>query len=175
MAAGPHQVPFECILALDLGVVAWTRPLEDMARRRGVPLLRVWEVTDLPLTLPGAVHLIQVRFSQDRFDDAIESVARLRETAQCPIVAVAESWSSDDELRLLGAGADVVVGAAGVTPEFFLELARKPDRLQFGSLKLDLTRFEAWQGKERLHLSPTEFRLLEALTRSAGTVVSASE
>jgi DNA-binding response OmpR family regulator len=52
---------------------------------------------------------------------------------------------------------------------------RRKNVLEAGDLVLDVNRRKAFHGGQEIHLSQTEFRLLEMLVRNAGRVVTRSE
>lgn len=113
--------------------------------------------------------------------DGFEVCARLRrEEVWVPVLMLTARASIADRIRGLDVGADDYV----VKPFSFGELlarlralarrgpAVRPPVLQVGELRLDPGTRQAWRGVCEIDLSPTEFRLLEALMRRPGLVLS---
>src|SRR5271157_4891775 len=99
---------------------------------------------------------------------------------QTPILILTARDSTRDVVEGLDAGADDYL-----TKPFSFEVllarlrsisrrgsAPRPTVLKVGDLMLDPASHEVRRGGEVIHLSPTEFRLLEFLMRRAGRVVS---
>ena len=113
--------------------------------------------------------------------DGIEVARRLRrENNNTPIVMLTARDSVSDIVRGLDAGADDYL----IKPFSFEELlarlrsaARRgvtprPLQFQVADLRLDPTTHEVLRGDRAIHLTLTEFRLLEYLMRRAGRVVT---
>jgi DNA-binding response OmpR family regulator len=113
--------------------------------------------------------------------DGFEVTRRLRaKNITTPILLLTARDTPQDVVTGLDAGADDYL-----TKPFSFEvlLARLRARtrvatggaaakLRFSELAIDLETHEAWRGKAQLHLTRTEFSLLECLIRSAGRVVT---
>lgn len=114
--------------------------------------------------------------------DGWELSARIRELADTPIILLTAKSTESDKLRGFRLGVDDFV----VKPFSLAELAarvravlkRSRDEqgegthIQVGELDLDLGRHEVQMDGEQLNLTPTEFRLLEALSRRQGEAVA---
>ena len=114
--------------------------------------------------------------------DGFGLVEAIRSHNQTPIIVIAERGSDPNRIRALGRGADDVIAK----PFSFDELLRRvrkqlrrlgtegPAVLEFRELRIDRERRRVLQG-ERLerdvHLTPTEFAILEMLALSAGRPV----
>jgi two-component system KDP operon response regulator KdpE len=111
----------------------------------------------------------------------IEACRRLRELApNLAIVMVTVRELEDDKVRALEAGADDYVTKPFRYRELTARLRAVLRRtrvqpsaeptiiLEAGNLKLDLERRLLSRGAEEIHLSPTEFDLLEFLMKNAG-------
>lgn len=118
--------------------------------------------------------------------DGIAVLTQLRSFTQVPIVVLSARHESDDKVEALDLGADDYV-----TKPFGMEelLARVRAALRHSgrdlppehqivdteTLHLDLGEQIAHRGGERVHLTPTEWRLVEVLTRRPGQLVRQTE
>jgi DNA-binding response OmpR family regulator len=117
--------------------------------------------------------------------DGWEICARLREMSEVPIVMVTAKSNEADKLRGFRLGLDDYV----TKPFSFAELAariqailsrtRSPSKdagyAIYGRVKLDLNKYQAFIDDRTVELTPTEFRLLEALVRRRGKVATERE
>lgn len=117
--------------------------------------------------------------------DGWETCARLREMTDLPVIMVTAKSNEADKLRGFRLGVDDYV----TKPFSFAELVARiqailarsaaPDGdsgyAVSGEVKLDLKKFQAFVGGQLVELTPTEFRLLEALVRRHGQVASEKE
>ena len=117
--------------------------------------------------------------------DGWEICARLREMTQVPIVMVTAKSSEADKLRGFRLGVDDYV----TKPFSFAELvarvqavlarANMPEKntgyATHGNIRLDMKKYQASVGDRVVELTPTEFRLLEALVRRKGQVANERE
>ena len=117
--------------------------------------------------------------------DGWEICARLREMTQVPIVMVTAKSSEADKLRGFRLGVDDYV----TKPFSFAELvarvqailarANLPEKdsgyAVHGNIKLDTKKYQAFVDERVVELTPTEFRLLEALVRRHGGVAAERE
>lgn len=99
---------------------------------------------------------------------------------QTPVLFLTARDAVQDRVKGLELGADDYL----VKPFAFSELlarvrslvrrgpARQPDTVQVADLKIDLVRFKAARGGQRLELTPKEFLLLSLLARRTGEVLS---
>jgi DNA-binding response OmpR family regulator len=116
-----------------------------------------------------------------------EVCRRLRAASNVPILMLTARTSEDDRVRGLDSGADDYVPKPFSPREVVarvqsllrraghLAASPPPPPLRIGDLEIDLFRREARAGGERLALTPTEFRLLEALARQPGRTFSREE
>jgi len=115
--------------------------------------------------------------------DGWEVTKRLRELADLPIILMTAKTAEQDKLRGFSLGVDDYI----TKPFSFAELSARVqavlNRIQhqsvparnaipFGDVVLDLDRREARRGEQSIPLTPTEFRLLEVLSRQPGKAVS---
>jgi two-component system, OmpR family, KDP operon response regulator KdpE len=114
--------------------------------------------------------------------DGIGVLGRLRQFSDTPVVVLSARHSSDDKVEALDLGADDYV-----TKPFGMEelLARIRAALRHGAmdsatearvvitptLRLDLGDHVATRNGEPVHLTPTEWRLVEVLTRRPGSLI----
>jgi DNA-binding response OmpR family regulator len=116
--------------------------------------------------------------------DGLEVARQLRLREQeTPVLMLTARDSLPDIVRGLDAGADDYL----TKPFSFVELLarirallrrkeyRRKNVLEVEDLVLDLTTHRSFRGGEEIHLSLTEFRLLELLVRNSGRIVSRHE
>jgi DNA-binding response OmpR family regulator len=116
--------------------------------------------------------------------NGLEVARRLRHREQdTPVLMLTARDSVPDIISGLNAGADDYL----TKPFSFLELLariralvrrqqiRRKNVLELADLVLDLTTLRAFRKGQEIHLSHTEYRLLELLVRNAGRVVSRAE
>ncbi len=117
--------------------------------------------------------------------DGWEICARLREMTTVPIVMITAKSSENDKLRGFKLGVDDYV----TKPFSFAELvarvqailartgslAREPGYVVYGDFKLDMGKYQAFIDERIVELTPTEFRLLQALVRRHGQVATEQE
>jgi DNA-binding response OmpR family regulator len=108
----------------------------------------------------------------------------MRAVGQAPILVVSGESGEAAKVRALGIGADDYLTKPFGKAELLARIAavmRRVDRpgaggapagpLEAGNLVLEPGRHEARVGESSLALTPTEFRLLEALVRADGDIV----
>lgn len=114
--------------------------------------------------------------------DGWEVCARLRELSDMPIIMLTAKATEADKLRGFRLGVDDYVTKPFSFPELVARVQAVLGRihnerkdagfLAHGEIMLDLEKFQASVGARTLDLTPTEFRLLEALVRRKGKVAS---
>ena len=116
--------------------------------------------------------------------DGIAVLTQLRSFTQVPVIVVSARTESDDKVEALDLGADDFI-----TKPFSIEelLARvratsrragreEPDLVvEVGGLRLDLTDSRATRDGEEVHLTPTEWRIVDVLVRRRGRLVRQAE
>jgi len=109
--------------------------------------------------------------------DGFHLIARIRARSRTPIVVLSVRRQDEDKVRALDLGADDYVtkpfSVAELQARVRAQLRRSSDQasasvLKFPDLTIDLERRRVVQGERVLHLTPTEFQLLELLARNAG-------
>jgi two-component system, OmpR family, KDP operon response regulator KdpE len=114
--------------------------------------------------------------------DGQEVIRRVRTWAEVPIIVLSVRESQDEKVAALDAGADDYVTKPFGIPELVARMRavkrrsegedRQPGVLRFGHLKVDLARQLVRLGEEDVHVTPTEYRLLEALVTNAGKLLT---
>ena len=116
--------------------------------------------------------------------DGIAVLTQLRSFTRVPVIVVSARAESDDKVEALDLGADDFI-----TKPFSIEelLARvraasrragreDPDLVvETGGLRLDVTDSRATRDGEEIHLTPTEWRIVEVLARRRGRLVRQAE
>jgi two-component system KDP operon response regulator KdpE len=116
--------------------------------------------------------------------DGVEVIRRLREWSTVPIIVISARGQEQDKVDALDAGADDYVSKPFGTGEL---LARMRVALRHaavlrddaesavyetGKLRIDLAARLVYLDENELHLTPTEYKLLAALARHAGKVLT---
>jgi two-component system KDP operon response regulator KdpE len=114
--------------------------------------------------------------------DGVEVIRRIREWSPMPIIVLSARVQEHAKIEALDAGAnDYVTKPFGIGEllarvRAALRQAIRPAtgtlRLAFGDTVVDLEQRTARRGEEDVHLTPIEFRLLAALAKNAGLVVT---
>ncbi|HWQ04401.1 MAG TPA: response regulator transcription factor [Longilinea sp.] len=114
--------------------------------------------------------------------DGYETCRRLREISEVPVLMLTAMASEDDLLRGFDAGADDYVRKPFSLKELDARITAVLKRsangeggeiaYDDGTLRVDLQRQHVYRDNQRIHVTPTEFRLLSCLIRHRGHVVS---
>lgn len=111
---------------------------------------------------------------------------RIREMANTPVIMLTARNEEENVLRGFSLGADDYV----TKPFSFAQLAARigavlhradkgmsneETQLKQGDLTIDIPTKRVWRGSELIHLTPTEFKLLQILMRQTGKVVTQEE
>lgn len=114
--------------------------------------------------------------------DGLEVTKRLREFSSVPIIVLSARGREDDKVAALDAGADDYVTKPFGMNELLARMrvaARhrhgqelEAPVLELEGLRLDFPKHEVWREGEQLKLTPLEFKLLAALARNAGKVLT---
>lgn len=152
--------------AHDYQVVEATTAREGLAQAAG----RNPEVILLDLGLP------------DR--DGLEVTREIRRSARTPIIVLSARGQEHDKVTALDLGADDYLTKPFGVPELLARVRvalrhsalppgmAGPAVFTAGELRVDLLRRQIFRGDEEIHLTPTEYKLLAALIRQAGRVVT---
>ncbi len=114
--------------------------------------------------------------------DGFETCRRLREISDVPVLMLTAMASEEDLLRGFESGADDYVRKPFSLRELEVRISAvmkrssNGDTGEFayddGTLRVDLQRQHVFRDNQRVHVTPTEFRLLSCLIRHRGHVVS---
>jgi two-component system KDP operon response regulator KdpE len=114
--------------------------------------------------------------------DGFRVISAIRVRHSTPIIVLSVLGGESDKIRALDLGADDYVTKPFSVPELLariraqLRRAIPPGaRLEFEDLTIDFERRSVRQGDRDVHLTPTEFAILELLARRAGRPVSSRE
>lgn len=127
----------------------------------------VWDLVLLDLGLPGI--------------GGQEVIQRLRTWSEVPVMVLSVRDAQDDKVRALEAGADDYITKPFAAGELVARMRAVQRRslpeasapvLYFDGLELDLSRHLVQLNGRSLHLTPTEYRLLEAMATRPGKLLS---
>jgi len=115
--------------------------------------------------------------------DGIEVIRELRGWSAMPVIVLSARSREEDKVAALDAGADDYLTKPFGLPELsariraHLRRQASGDRVgvpqvQFGLVTIDLGERRVVRGSRVVHLSPTEYRLLSALVRHPGRVLT---
>lgn len=114
--------------------------------------------------------------------DGIRAIEALRGWTDAPILVVSGRTGSADKIAALDAGADDYVTKPFEAEELLARLralVRRHDggtdgepTVRFGDVVVDLSKKTVSRSGEDVHLTPTEWRVLELLARNPGALVS---
>jgi len=115
--------------------------------------------------------------------DGFELIRRIRAVSETPIIVLSVRGGDADKVRALDLGADDYVIKPFSAPELLARIRAQlrrsgiaaHSRLDFPDLTVDIERRRVTQGTREVHLTPTEFGILELLARRAGRPVSFDE
>ncbi|MCC2032875.1 response regulator [Microbacterium allomyrinae] len=113
--------------------------------------------------------------------DGVQVIHALRGWTSIPIIVVSGRTGSADKVEALDAGADDFVTKPFQIDELLARLRALSRRavsasddpvVTFGDVTVDLAATSVTRSGERVHLTPTEWRILEALVRNPGSLVT---
>jgi two-component system, OmpR family, KDP operon response regulator KdpE len=125
-----------------------------------------------------APDLVLTDLSMPR-SDGFELIAAIRASARTPIIVLSVRGNDADKIRALDLGADDFVTKPFSVGELQARIRAQLRRLggaatttlAFDALTIDLERRRVVQGGRDIHLTPTEYALLELLASNAGKPV----
>lgn len=155
-----------------LRITLGTQGYEIVAAADGEQAVRfaASEHPDLVLLDLGMPHL-----------DGLGVIHALRGWLSAPIIVVSGRTGSADKVEALDAGADDYVTKPFQIDELLARLRVHARRVapaagdpvvRFGDVVVDLAAKDVTRGGERVHLTPTEWRMLEFLARNPGALVT---
>jgi len=111
--------------------------------------------------------------------DGFTVITGVRRKHQTPIIVISVRGGESDKVRALDLGADDYVVKPFSLPELLARVRTQLRRvssdqaqLVFQELTIDVARRQVTQGGRDIHLTPTEFAVLELLARHAGKPVA---
>jgi two-component system KDP operon response regulator KdpE len=113
--------------------------------------------------------------------DGHEVIRRLRAWSQIPVIVLTVREAYEQKIAALDAGADDYVVKPFAMEELLARIRAvrrrsdsetTPSILRFGDLEVDLVRQSVTLEGNRIHLTPTEYRLLEALATRPGKLLT---
>lgn len=116
--------------------------------------------------------------------DGLEVTREIRRTLATPIIVISARGQEHDKVAALDLGADDYLTKPFGAPELLARIrvalrhrASLPGAGQqsvfcAGELRVDLDRRQVFRGGDEAHLTPTEYKLLAALVRQAGRVIT---
>jgi two-component system KDP operon response regulator KdpE len=116
--------------------------------------------------------------------DGLDVTRELRRSTGAPIIVISARGQEKDKVAALDLGADDYLTKPFAEGELLARIrvalrhtALPPDgaldqRFEAGDIKVDLLRREVLLGSSEVHLTPTEYKLLAALIRNVGRVVT---
>jgi len=143
---------------------------------RGIQLAKEWypDLILLDVMMPGI--------------DGFTTCGRIREFSTVPIIMLTAKGAELDKIKGLDAGADDYVVKPFSAEELLARVRavlRRADHTSFRKypqryfihydLKIDLARAEVYRNDELIQVTATEYRLLQTLAESVGTVLSPEE
>jgi two-component system KDP operon response regulator KdpE len=116
--------------------------------------------------------------------DGLEVTREIRKAGRTPIIVLSARGQQQDKVTALDLGADDYLTKPFGVPELLARIRVALRRMalpaagttqplfQTGEIRVDLVRRQVFRGEEEAHLTPTEYKLLAALIRHAGMVVT---
>jgi two-component system KDP operon response regulator KdpE len=147
-----------------------------------IPAGGVEEALDLAAVNPLVAAIVDLLLPDG---DGIELCRRLREWTQMPVILLSAVGEEDAKVRALAAGADDYVTKPFGPRELIARLEANLRRnaaasapqatISAGELSIDLARHSVSRGGEEVHLTPTEFALLQSLATNRGRLLTHRE
>ena len=115
--------------------------------------------------------------------DGFSLITVIRERSRTPIIVLSVRERERDKIRALDLGADDYITKPFSVPELLARMraqlrrsgAQEPTSvLRFPELTIDLDRRRVHQAQREIHLTPTEFALLELFAKNAGRPLTIS-
>jgi two-component system KDP operon response regulator KdpE len=112
--------------------------------------------------------------------DGVSVLERLRSVSRVPVIVVSARTESDDKVEALDLGADDYVTKPFSIEELLARVRaatrrageeRPALRVEVDGLVLDITDSRAFRDGDEIHLTPTEWKLVEVLARHRGRLV----
>jgi two-component system KDP operon response regulator KdpE len=112
--------------------------------------------------------------------DGFEVLRQTRIWSSVPIIVLSARGQEADKVAALDQGADDYLTKPFGMAELFARLrvvlrrsrTKEPEVLTAGDVTIDMGRHLVFRGDQEVHLTPTEFDLLQVLAREAGKVIT---
>jgi two-component system KDP operon response regulator KdpE len=114
--------------------------------------------------------------------DGHDVIERLRSWSETPVIVLSVRDAQDEKVAAFDAGADDYVTKPFGTKELLARMRAvlrraasdesAPSVLRFDGLEIDLSRQLVTLNEERIHLTPTEYRLLETVATNPGKLMT---
>jgi two-component system KDP operon response regulator KdpE len=136
------------------------------------------EALDLAAVKPPAAAIVDLMLPDI---DGVEVTKRLREWSEMPIIVLSAVGEEEAKVKALAAGADDYVTKPFGPPELIARLqaalrrvpgGEEESTLEIGGLIVSLAAHTVVRDGEEIHLTPTEFKLLAALLRNRGRLMT---
>ena len=157
------------------------RAVSNALRARGYEILTAGDgETALELLAGEQLDLVLLDLGLPRLDGH-DVISRLRSWSDIPVIVLSVREGQDEKAAALDAGADDYVTKPFGTKELLARMRAvlrraTPEQtepvLRYGELEIDLPRKLIKLSGEPLHLTPTEYRLLEAMATSPGKLLT---
>ena len=113
--------------------------------------------------------------------DGLKVIRKVRAWSSVPVIVLSARTMEEQKIAALDAGADDYVTKPFSAPELLARVraalrrnVRNPEAtasLHFSGIEVDLTKRETHGPQGEVHLTPLEYRVLECLARSLGSIV----
>ncbi|MCE5256031.1 MAG: response regulator transcription factor [Spirochaetaceae bacterium] len=145
-----------------------------------------WEVFEASTGFEGIQEIINVKPDVVLLDlnlpdmDGANILSKIREWSTVPVIVLSVRESQDDIIKLLNLGADDYIVKPFYTNELMARLSavcrrrttETEIRYRYGDLTIDLEARKICRGESEIHVTVTEFAVLELLLRYAGKIVT---
>ena len=157
------------------------RALEVGLRSHGYEVLLAADGTSALQTLSGGGFDVVILDLGLPDMEGLDVLKRLRSWSDVAVVILSVRAAQDDKIRALDAGADDYVQKPFGIGELLARIRALLRRagadvgevlLRFGALELDLSKALLTRDGEAVHLTPTEYRLLEAMATNPGKLLT---
>lgn len=111
----------------------------------------------------------------------IEEIRKIRSSDELPILVLSELMEDETLARIIEKGANDILFKPYQRGQLIHRIrslceangkTQKDGQYVFGKFRLNVESSDFYQGDERTHLTPSEFKLLEALFRRRGTILT---
>ena len=105
---------------------------------------------------------------------------RKKETSQLPIIMLTAKGEEEDRVRGLNSGADDYISKPFSPNELVARIkallrrssSSESETIEFKDIKMDVNEHKVYRGNQKIHLGPTEYKLLKHLIENPGRVYS---